>query len=591
MILAFLLTLAADTALLDTLLSVSMGKMTLVGLLYQKFDGWLKKRPDTASDGIPVSIGGENNPALTAKIKRSMQALGNLKMGSKKLKGDLRKQTCIELSSLIQELAASITSERRSSFDMANDVIRQLDSIPVKTRTFDKNVYNGIPIRKDILLAASYGKIDIMELLCTRTKPTHITTNYGDKDSFKLSVRRVQIVSFYSKTYQTDEDAITAFGGGAKKGLYAGFKVIVDDTDTRSDSVSWHITIAAPKYCDKFVGKLASFDDVHHTPISFCAFPALECLLDKKTSKPSVAFDFDGVLATTDDSEKDAGFKWIRDPNVVGNPAVTKYTDLAMAAAHSLNKIQVVTNRRIVDGPTRVEMLHAANANFTSQFTTIHPYIKTPPLDFSFQEVNTKGDASLKAKSKIDRIPSDIACFFEDDIAIVNTMTNLFTGLVGHYDYHDNSVNTKRPNGKKTTVIGFCAPIACGKSSVISSVASILVDSGKTVEIMSTDEINASAKMSGKRVNAYSIIEAASYSSNADYLVVDTGFTSGSDPAWADKIFSFTAENDLDILAYSLTGFLLRKEHPTIKLPDELMPAVASIVATITDDCDDETKS
>ena len=589
MILAFLMTIAADAALLDMLLGVPMGKTTLLGLVYQKFDGWLKKRPDTMYDGIPVSIGGENNPALTAKIKRCMQAMGNLKTGSKKLKGDLRKKTCIEFSSLIRDLAASVASKRRSPHDMANDVIRKLDSIPAQTRSFDKNVYNGIPIRKDVLLSACNGNPEITALLHARTKPTHITTNFTEKESFKLSMHHVQIVSFYSKTYDTDDAAITAFGRGAKKGLYAGFKVIVDGTDTRPDRVFWHITVTAPKFCDKFVGKLASFDDVHHTGISFNAFPVLECLLDKKTSTPSVAFDFDGVLATTENVGKDAGFKWIRDPDVVGNPLVTKYTDLAMAAAHSLDKIQVVTNRRIMDGSTKAAMASAANANFTSQFTTIHSYIKTPPLDFSFQEVNTKGDASLKAKSKIDRITSDIACFFEDDLAIVNTMTSVFTGLVGHYDFHDNTVVTKRPKGKKTTVIGFRAPIACGKSSVICSVASMLQDSGKTVEIMSTDEINSSAKLSGKRVNAYSIIEATSYVSDADYLIVDTGFTSGSDPVWVDKIFSFTANNDLDILAYSLTGILLRKDHPTIKIPDELMTAISTVVSRMADS-DDEYK-
>ena len=260
-----------------------------------------------------------------------------------------------------------------------------------------------------------------------------------------------------------------------------------------------------------------------------------------------------------------------------------------MAAAHSLDKIKVVTNRRIMDGPTQVEMLNAANANFTSQFAAIYAYVEAPSLDFSFQEVSTKGDASLKAKSKIDRIPSDIACFFEDDLAIVDTMTSVFTGLIGHYDCHDNTVVTKRPKGKKTTVIGFRAPIACGKSSVIGSVASMLQDSGKTVEIMSTDEINASAKMSGKRVNAYSIIEAASYVSDADYLIVDTGFTSGSDPGWVDKIFSFTAKNDLDMLAYSLAGILLRKDHPTIKIPEELMTAVTRLVTTQGNN-DDESK-
>ena len=152
MIVAVLLTIAADAALLDMLLGVPMGKTTLLGLLYQKFDGWLKKRPDTMSDGIPVSIGGENNPALTAKIKRCMQAMGNLTKGSKKLKGDLRKQTCMEFSSMIRDLAASVTSERRSPHDIASNVIRNLNSIPDPTRTFRKNVYNGIPIRKKVLL-------------------------------------------------------------------------------------------------------------------------------------------------------------------------------------------------------------------------------------------------------------------------------------------------------------------------------------------------------------------------------------------------------------------------------------------------------
>ena len=396
------------------LIGVPMGNNTLIGLIINKFTCWQKKLLESDFYPIYASIGEKNDPVLNKKILDYFRTIGYLKKGFKKYKGKSREEICNEFKKNLRMLVSSVTSERRSVNDIASEIVNKIGSIPATKHTFNKDVYNGIPIRKDILLAACEGQTDIKELIEKRRKHPHITTNYSDPSSFNLGIRKIQLVSIYKKNFLSNDEASSVLGDGAKKGLYAGFKVIVDGTDTRpSDRVFWHVTVAAPSGCDKFVGKLAEIPDVKHNHVSFNGtFSAQECLLDKRSSMPSA--------------------------------------------------------------------------------------------------------------------------------------------------------------GKKTTVIGICAPIACGKSSVISEIANILRNSGKTVEVISTDEINKQAYLTGKRVSAYSVIESVSYSCDKDYLMVDTGFTNGTKPNWVDKMFILTTTNVLDMLLYSLTGVTLRDDHPTIKLPDKL---------------------
>lgn len=395
-----------------------MGNNTLIGLIINKFTCWQNKLHKSDFYPIYASIGEKNDPVLNKKILNYFRTIGNLKKGFKKYKGKSREEIGNDFEKNLRMLVSSVTSERRSVNDIAIEIVNEIVSIPVTKYTFNKDVYNGILIRKDILLAACEGQTYIKELIEKRRKHPHITTNYSDPSSFNLGIRKIQLVSIYQKNFLSNDEASSILGDGAKKGLYAGFKVIVDGTDTRpSDRVFWHITVSAPSGCDKFVGKLAEIPDVTHNHVSFNeTFSARECLLDKRSSMPSTS--------------------------------------------------------------------------------------------------------------------------------------------------------------KKTTVIGICAPIACGKSSVISEIANILRNSGKTVEIISTDEINKQASLTGKSVNAYSVIESVSYSCDKDYLMVDTGFTNGTKPNWVDKMFILTTTNVLDMLLYSLTGVTLRDDHPTIKLPDELKATI-----------------
>ena len=394
-----------------------MGNNTLIGLIINKFTCWQKKLRESDFNPIYASIGGKNDPVLNKKILDYFRTIGYLKKGFKKYKGKSRKEICNKFEKNLKMLVSSVTSKRRSVNDIASEIVNKI-GFPATKHTSNKDVYNGIPIGKGILLAACKGHTDIKELIEKRRKHPHITTNYSDPSSFNLGIRKIQLVSIYKKNFTSNDEASSILGDGAKKGLYAGFKVTVDGTDTRpSDRVFWHVTVAAPSGCDRFVGKLAEIPDVNHYHVSVnSTFSAQECLLDKRSSMPSA--------------------------------------------------------------------------------------------------------------------------------------------------------------GKKTTVIGLCAPIACGKSSVISEIANILRNSGKTVEVISTDEINKQAYLTGKRVSAYSVIESVSYSCDKDYLLVDTGFTHGTKPNWVDMMFILTTTNVLDMLLYSLTGVTLRDDHPTIKLPDELKATI-----------------
>ena len=575
----------ASDPICDQILTTEMGRKSLLEIYTDKLVGWVRSSEMSEKDHLISTIkslleDGVDTQCDTPTLFRLWKAISNR---SKKIPFVTKKKALCNYFKILSQ--SILSSEIIDIPTIAAQVVKKIVDIPAKSGGPNfKNYYNGIPIRKEVLKNSLCGtdSADIIKLIKSRRKPLHITTQFGNHTKYKISTPIVKIIGTVSHEFETDKDAHEKFScekhAYVKAGLYFGLIVTIDGKISHDDGRLFHITLCAPDRCDKYVGNLSLHSEYIKYTVTSSPILLLECLIDKKGSIPSIGFDFDEVIAhtITKDLPKDLG--WLKDPSIIGSVDHTRFTILSIAAANSLSEIRVITNRRIADIEKIVAMEEAANINFAAQYhDNKYCLAGSPPqLKFSFQSENTHGCTTKKAASKITRLHDmGIGCFIEDNNEIISYMTKTYNGLLGHYLMNCSTLKTIIPSFSSPIVIGICGPLACGKSTIIKEMTKIL--EGVTVEVYSTDVLNSMKK----RVNAYQFVENKCITSTADYILFDTGFTSGPKPDWVDHVYPIECNRVDTIAAMSIVGLLTRIDHPTFNLPDELTDLIKENMSQI----------